>query len=172
MKKYAHIIASTFSKKASEIEIEYLDEEMLSTTKEDAVFYKVYKQDSLDVSIYRMDNILQMSCLLKVSSQEWLFTEYYPNQQIKSKGFYKHGAESYTLQTWHENEQPEFEMTVFPKKGEPIQEEFMYAKVANFWDSTGHQYIKDGIGELTLYYENKKKKYQENMKMDLPQGNG
>jgi TonB family protein len=176
MKKYFYtvLLIVSFTNLFAQTKVNYLNKFMFPTSQEGAIYYETVEYDTLNnlqkSFVYRTkDSTLYMKGTYQDKYKHGEFITYYSNQQIESKGFYTKGKKTGLWETWYKNGQAQFQM-LFPSEKSDVEgaitinpEDFMNAKVTSFWDSTGKQSVKQGNGELSLYYGNQQKKISGKM---------
>ena len=135
----------------------YYDSEGNVTSSSQATFYRISNQyaiaDRFHMTDFYMDGEVAasgayMTSRYKIKDGEFIY--YYPNGQVKSKGFFKENLRLGEWKWWYPNGQPMKDALIIHTNSLPNEEIVL---TVNFWDEDSNQVVSKGKGELIQFNE-------------------
>ena len=151
------ILLTTLSLKAQTEKIYYDKNWKKVSNKDSAAYYREAAESEGKlhgiVKDYYISGKIQMEGNFEKGVEDGIFTYYYENGLVSSKGEKKYGFSNGAWEYWYENGKLR-EKRDYGKL--PVTEDFF--TMMDFYDSTGKHIIKNGTGEYSVFYHNKKQK--------------
>lgn len=140
----------------------YFDAEGLPAQVENAKYYRIVSSHPIEVNKLLIKEFHLDGLLKEVGSysdkdmriRDGFFTEYYRNGTKKAEGFYRDDIKQGKWIKWYKNNQIQ-EIVTHSRDGE------YYQRIENYWDSLGHQHVKDGSGNYIEYEEDFQGQYSK-----------